>query len=432
MRLSNYQTLSAIFILVFIFTNMTRMIKSTFFRPSKSPYDVTIVGSVKFADGLGRLSVGFIDYLKNDLKINFISSRQQIDLKDIPLEVINVIKDKNKVPGNVAILFDPVWYQGWSAWKHVPASIIKIAYSMLESTAIPSEWVSILNKQFDAVVVPSPFLVQVYQNSGVKKPIFVMPHGIYIEEFLNKPIKRYANEPFVFGMSAGFWPHKNHVLLLKAFIKEFGNKPKVKLILHGRFGNPEIINKVIRKIKKYKLTNVEIINKSFSQREYLKFMENLDCYVLVSKGEGFSVTPRESLALGLPCIISYNTAHNVICQTDLCYCVPSYIKEPADYRANFGIYSGYNFNCNIEDLQKALQEIYQNYEHYLEKAKIGRIWVQQYLYKNLKNKYLTLIKPKEVFLGPINTITDNYIMTDSTDLYRKYKLLLQITKEQVI
>ena len=36
----------------------------------------------------------------------------------------------------------------------MPMSTVKLAYSMLEATAIPHEWASIINRDFDAVVVP--------------------------------------------------------------------------------------------------------------------------------------------------------------------------------------------------------------------------------------------------------------------------------------
>ena len=85
--------------------------------------------------------------------------------------------------------------------------------------------------------------------------------------------------------------------------------------------------------------------------------------------------------------------------------------------------SGHNFNCTLADARKALREVYNNYQMYLKKAHSGRKWVQQYLWKNVKAKFLNLIKPKQVIFGETNQITDTFIMTSSKTLYEKYTQL---------
>ena len=58
---------------------------------------------------------------------------------------------------------------------------IFIAYSMFESTSIPRIWVKKLNQEFDMVVVPDPYLIEVYKNSGVTVPIFFVPLGVDLD-----------------------------------------------------------------------------------------------------------------------------------------------------------------------------------------------------------------------------------------------------------
>lgn len=397
-------------------------------RPT-SHYELTVAGPVLFADGLGRLAIGLIDTFKHDLAINFISSRPFISLKDLPDGVKSLVTPKAKIPGNVGILFDALWMPGNHNYKVMPDCFIKLAYSMLESTAIPQEWVYILNKNFDAVIVPDSFYQTVYKKSGVTIPIFVLPHGVYIEELLGYPLKKQKNQPFVFGMSAGFWSRKNHELTIKAFAQEFGNTEKVLLKLHGRFGEESTRKSIMRTLKQYNLSNIIFINQLFNQQEYTQFMTSLDCYVFLSKGEGYSVTPREALALGIPCILSDNTAHKALCKTGFIIPVPCTLQEPAYYEV-FKRYLGYNFNCTIQDVRKALRAVYENYNYYLNKARPGRTWVTQYLYKNLKPRYLQFIKPQKVLFGPENKVTNTYIMTNSQKLYRKYKQLHDFYHQQ--
>ena len=386
---------------------------------SEQDFDVTVVGSAKFADGRGRLSIGFIDYFKDKLSINYLPTMNP-DFMDLNDDVKNIILDKNKTPGKVAILFDPLYPNNVS---HMPNSIIKIAYSTFEATKIPDYWVKAINEKIDSVVVPSQVLVDIYKKSGVKKPVFFMPHGIYIEEFLNEPIKRNKNRPFVFGSSAGFWEHKNHELLLRAFIMKFENNPDVKLKLHGRIAEKHIIDRIFNIIKERNIQNIEIILKKLSREEYLEFMKSLDCYVIVSKGEGFSVTPREAAALGIPTIISNNLAHTELARTPYFKPVRSDIAERSNFYKNFGCDCGFCFNTDQYELENALEDVYNNYDLYLERANLAREWVKQYTYPALEKKYFSMLKPKNVILGDKNIIDDNYLMTDSKELYEKYMLI---------
>lgn len=383
--------------------------------------DLTIIGSMKYADGLDRLSIGFIDCLYKDLNINFLSPNP-IDFADLPAAVQQVINKqdgyfKHKT-GKVTLFLSNPKHLYSNAINLLPKSDIKLAYSMLESNSIPKDWVKIFNNKFDAVVVPDKWLVNVYEKSGVKIPIFILPHGIYLKEFLEYK-KRYrtidSSLPFVFGCSAVFSDSKNQKLLVKAFHKEFGNNSKVRLVLHGRRGDTAPIFNLIKKLNS---SNIKIINRVLNKSEYLEYMASLDCYVLVSKGEGFSVTPREALALGIPVILSNNTAHKTICNTGFVRPVKSDIPEDA-YYVKFNDICGKKFNCKLLDVSEALSDVYNNYFSYLEKAKSGKEWVKQYQFENLFPKFISLFKPEKILYSTINSIEEYRLLTNSEDFLNK-------------
>ena len=377
--------------------------------------DVTIVGYTKFSNGLGRNTIAALDYLSDTLTMNFIQTRPHIfSFEDMPLHVKAIIEKNNPTPGKVAILYDTL---DDDHAAQIPNCRIKLAYSMIEATEILPEWTSIINNDFDAVVVPDHFLVEVYQNSGVQKPIFVLPHPIYIDRLLAKPLKTETpKDKFIFGVSCAFTPNKNYETIINAFIQEFKNSKQVELRIHG----PEEtghLKQVKKRLASKKVKNIVITAQAIPWAHYIEFMSSLDCYCLVSKGEGFSVTSREALALGIPTIISNNTAHKTVCNSGYVYAVPSEILEP---HVNRNRTFGKNFNCKIEDVRKALREVYENYQIYLAKAHQGREWVKQYHGTLLKPKYLNLFKPTKVILGPENVVTDEYLMTNDTALYEKY------------
>jgi glycosyltransferase involved in cell wall biosynthesis len=395
-------------------------------------FDLTIVGYAKFADGLGRIPLVIIDLLKDDLAINWRSTRNIFPkIIELPKRVQKIIKSKKfqskhmrKSTGRVALLTDVLHSSSRTPANYVPKkSLIKIAYSMLECNSIPPQWVSILNSKFDSVVVPDDWLVRVYKQSGVNIPIFVLPLGIYLEEFFRKKVKMKPQYPFVFGNTSALMSHKNHVLLLESFARAFGNSDRVKLKINARTGQPAEEKLIHQKIKSLNLTNVELSIKSLSWKEYVDFMTELDCYVSFSKGEGYSVIPREALALGLPVILSDNTAHTTLCKTGFVRAVPCPIRETID-ATFFSHKNCYFLNCHVKDAAEALLDVYNNYDHYLIKAYEGRAWVQQFFYKSLKKKYLNLIRPAKVRYGPKNEITDTYLMTNSSSLYKKYKQVL--------
>ena len=387
----------------------------------KDLLDLTIVGYVLFADGIGRTSVVLAEGLSDSLKINFINTRPPI-FTDVPENLKKIMNSKDDGYGKVCLFFDVLWYQGFEPTEYMPQSPIKIAISMIESTKIPIRWVNILNNKFDAVCVPDRFYLKVYKDSGVNIPIFLLPCAIRLDDFLKEQLK-IPTSIFTFGSSGSFLPHKNHDLLIRAFFDEFGYDPNVRLLLHGRGGLKEYSSYLDIILKKKNASNIHILKKELSFLNYIEFMKSLDCYVLLSKGEGFSITPREALALGIPSIISNNTAHETLCESSFFCTVNSFILErPIHYESLFGEDKcGYQFNCEIKDVRNALREVYENYQKYKELALRGRKWVSGDDFYYIKQKYISLIKPKKIILGKENSLRDDCLITNSISLYSKYK-----------
>lgn len=384
---------------------------------TKTIPDLTIMGLVNPADGIGNHSVSFYQVLKDTLKVNFyfgeyIKDNNQDFLKNLD------ITNKDNI-GNVLLFTDLL-----NPAFDIPKAKIKIAYSVFESTKIPAFWVNILNNQFDAVVVPDKYIAEIYESSGITIPIFVLPLALDLDKYLSVPIKNSPNKIFTFGCSGAFIPRKNHELLLDSFIENFGNKPNVRLILHGRYQEDNIPDKLAKKVISNNIYNVEIIDKAIDQEEYFQFMRNIDTYVFISQGEAFSITPRQACALGIPCILSNNTAHKTICkQTFIKSVVSSQLVIPR-YNNFLDWDTGFQFDCTKEEVSSALKDVYNHYNDFLRQAQAARQWASSYTYEKLRPYYKSLIKPKKVILGKQNEIGKDYIITNSVDLYKKYNDLV--------
>jgi glycosyltransferase involved in cell wall biosynthesis len=404
----------------------------------KQQCDLTVVGSIRMADGIGRQSVELIQCLENDLAISFIplNSYQTSEVERLGEKTRRILSKSGRIcPGKVLVFEEmltnlprdascPLKY--WQNFRISPLddTQVRMAYSMFESSRICSEWVGILNKHFDVVLVPDPFLVKVYKKSGVKIPIFVLPLGLDLSSFLSSPLKKKAGKPMVFANFGTCFPRKNHVTLIRAFAQAFGDSSDVSLWLGWRGYFPPYVREVEREISKYHLHNVHIESRGVDQALYLRRFRNVDCYVSLSKGEGFSIQPREAMALGIPTIVTNSTGQKTICSCDAVRAVPAPLHPPATY--NFPGIFGHFQDCTVDAAADALRDVYKNYDAYLLSADQRRKWVSSCSYESLRNLYLCVLKPKEIILGECDKITEKGIMTQDEKFACKFARLLGI------
>jgi hypothetical protein len=392
-------------------------------------YDVTVVGSIRHADGFGRQSIDAIKLLDKYLNINAICIALK-DTQDIDESVEDVFNRGDQL-GKV-MLFEHIIGNG-NIIEYLRENQtfkifnrneqIFIAYSMFESNKIPRMWVKKLNEKFDMVVVPDPYLIDVYKNSGVTIPIFFVPLGVDLDSQLASPIKTKRSKNFLYANFSFGKESKNQLKLVQAFSKVQKIHDDVSLLINSRGAHDETKDKIMEYISNSGVKNIEYAVNSLSHDLYANILKEVDCFVYPSKGEGFSVQPREAMALGIPTIITNNTAQKTICNSDLVECVDSNIEKTAYYQEWDRVIIGNNFDCTVDDLANAMLKVYENYDDYLKQSEAARAWAANYQYENLKEKYLNMVKPKKVILGDRNEITDEYLMTNSKELYEKYKAL---------
>lgn len=392
-----------------------------FFR--KTEPDLTVMGYLNARDGLGKQTLDLIESFREEMRVHFVPTRKG-KMWDVDPKLSKYIRksSRNKKLGKVILFEDMIWSPHNSAeqmLQNIEGDPIKIAYSMWESSRLPDEWVQILNRHFDAVCVPSAFLVEVYQKSGVVLPIFELPLWRDLQPFAKQPLKQSKNTPFVFANFSACSFRKNHLLLVQAFEKAFGNRNDVRLHINSRYGEKEATSELSHYIAKQSLNNVSFTHFALSFEEYMDAFTQVDCYVSPSKGEGFSIQPREAMALGIPVIASNNTGQIDICKTGLVYSLETKIEEAALYP--WDMYFGKNYTCQLDALANALIHVFENYESYLHKGEASRAWAMQFDLNSLKEKYATLIRPKQVVLGDRNTIEGDTLITNSATLCQKYQ-----------
>jgi glycosyltransferase involved in cell wall biosynthesis len=404
--------------------------KKVFAKP-----DLTIIGVVNMADGLGRQSVELIDTLYKEMRIGFVPTALSC-YKSVPKPVKKIIKNQYRPFGDIILFEECIWTPEKEHYKllRTPKNDdqIRLAYTMFESSEIPAEWVEILNNYFDAAVVPDHYHIKVYQNCGVHIPIFLLPLGLNLQPFLQQEIKKRPHYPIVFGNFGACLNRKNQKLLVEAFHQAFGNTDQVLLRINSRYAQESTAQEIKEVIAHKEMRNVIFTQKSLNAEEYLEAFQSIDCLVSIATAEGFSIQPREAMALGIPVIVSDSSAQATICRSGLAKSVRAIVQQPA-MRAwgtilKEPVQYGYEYSCTKEAVVEALLDMYDNYDYYLAKAEERRNWARKYDYSEIKSLYLALVKPEEIVLSTQNKITEHVLYTNSKLLYDKYQNLLKKRK----
>ena len=236
------------------------------------------------------------------------------------LQAVRVPPDAPRVYGQTApLIFD------WSRYK--------MLYTMMETARLHPDYTIRCNCA-DEIVVPSNWCLHEFQDSGVKIPISVVPLGVDTDIYrpdvepltFSKPLK-----DFVFLSVFGWSLRKGYDVLLKAYLEEFTSDDPVSLLISSRyFGSTDEskkqvirddIAKVSATIKNPKKPHVVLFGDILSDAAMPRIYASADCFVLISRGEGWGLPACEAAACNLPVITSRYSGHTDFCNDDNSYLV---------------------------------------------------------------------------------------------------------------
>lgn len=162
----------------------------------------------------------------------------------------------------------------------------RIAITMFESSKIPGAWVEPLN-EMDAVIVPSRFCFDVFADCGVSKDLLhIVPLGIS-EAY--QPITRNTERPLTFLAFLDRGARKGGHAAVQAFVKAFGDRDDVQLILKSR--EPKVRIEITN-------PNIKVVQEDMTEAELAELYGRCDVLINPNKGEGFGLIPREFAATG--------------------------------------------------------------------------------------------------------------------------------------
>lgn len=302
--------------------------------------------------------------------------------------------------------------------RRVPRGKYNVRFTVWEASRIPPDWVDLLNQE-DEVWVPSGFCKEVFKDSGVTKPIQVIPHAVNIDEFNPKsknPL--FPDERFTFLWIGDNLPRKGLDVFIQAFKEEFsrsepvralvriyslavitGNGPTRTMLIQlasqrWRAFAENITSKVKSKSflnQAYLSEGIQIVSEKLPSSSMPGLYHSAQCYVMSSRGEGFGLCGLEALACGIPVIYTNWSGQTEFLNKNNAYPVAYKLvpvkNMPADYEPLIG--KAKWAEPDQKDLQRAMREVYEDYQTALEKAKAGvKLVENNYTWSHIANRMM--------------------------------------------
>jgi glycosyltransferase involved in cell wall biosynthesis len=274
---------------------------------------ICIIGRTDFQSGMGSLTFAACELLSRYFEVSLLPSRDEP--RSFPsyatLPTGRMVPLVRSAEGFAATLYlDVLWNGAYDrGYELVPNSgfrVIQIAY---DSDELPPEWTEILNKRFDLALFSTAHLETVARNSGVTIPTGTLPIALDLESLVSRRYRAPIARKLRFGTLSAFHDRKGLDVLVEAFLDLYAGRSDVELVIHSNLAIGDVYERVMHMRDAAGAANVIITHGSLAASEKNALLETFDVYVNCSRGEGYSIGPREALALGKPIIVTDLGAH---------------------------------------------------------------------------------------------------------------------------
>lgn len=197
-----------------------------------------------------------------------------------------------------------------------------IALCCWETDRIPLMWVLQLNA-FDAIIVPCEANKIAFKNSGVSKPIYVLPMPFFKDEHSLKDVKKYilpsCDENTTVYYNIAQWSHKKGLdAAIRSYFLAFQNDENVVFLLKGYVGmlnQQGDANKLLNAIGEIKnamrlpkYPKLFLSDSILSNEDVKRIHATGDCYVNMTRGEGWCIPAFDAALYGKELITTIHTA----------------------------------------------------------------------------------------------------------------------------
>lgn len=222
------------------------------------------------------------------------------------------------------------WYKGQK----------RVVFTMWETSVLPDRFRDTI-KQFDQVIVPCVHNVELFSQHHQNVTMVHLGIDPKVWKLSPSPV----NNKFRFVAGGSSWQRKGLDLVVQAF--ERLNLPDAELVLkiaETIKGEPPVISH----------PSIKVVDNWLTVAEEYDLYATADCFVAASRGEGFGLMPLQTIAMGIPTIMSDMTGHSDFINL-ASTSVPAY-PQPASHPAVWN--KGDWYEVTIDDLCDAMLREY--------------------------------------------------------------------------
>jgi len=243
----------------------------------------------------------------------------------------------------------------------------------------------------DYVWTPSSWGRQNLIANGIQpEKVFIVPEGVD-NDFFTPGQKPSGN--FRFFMVGKWEERKFQDGLIKAFTDEFHPKEGVELILHAH--NPYIkgfsMKKKLEDLGVSNANNIHLSEKC-DPLSLRALYRSANCFVLPTRAEGWGLPILESMACGVPAIVTRYSAPVDFVTDDNGYLLD--VERLVDaHDDNFAIHSGQWAEPDIRHLRFLMRRAFENQDEVLDKGRAAHEDAQRFSWRNSAQiAYQTIVK----------------------------------------
>lgn len=187
----------------------------------------------------------------------------------------------------------PQFNKGWFDGQY------KVCFTMYETDKIPETMAMYLGL-YDKIIVPCDHNVELF--SKYHKNVAKVQEGVDFNLF--KPTKVPRSDRFQFRCGGSLWLRKGIDIVIEAFKKL--NLPDADLrikVTPKAGGVPDHVHG----------DNIYVDREWMTDEEQVRWFAEADCFVAPARGEGWGLIPMQTIAMGIPTIMSLTSGHLEFC-----------------------------------------------------------------------------------------------------------------------
>jgi glycosyltransferase involved in cell wall biosynthesis len=367
---------------------------------------VCVIGRSDFHTGIGTVTQAALELFSRIGPVCFLSMRD----RPVTIGTTVTLPDGRLIPvvqqasGFAVYFYCDVLWNGAADLNYtaLPSDGLKIAHMAYDSDELPPEWVSILNDRFDLALFTSQYLEGVARRSGVRIPVGTLPVGLDVEALIARRYTAAQPRRVRLGTVSAFHERKRLDLLVESFIEAFGDRRDVELVIHSNLAMGETLGLVRSLTERVPEAQITITHGNLSDAAKNDLIASMDVYVSTSSGEGYSIGPREAMALGKPLVLSAIPAHRELGGLPGIFLVEPSGPTPARYPEIDNRVFGHQSDFTVQSFTKALQAArdFAISGEASATAGLRKAKAAEYTYTSLAAPYQNLVNPDAIAVRP--------------------------------